>query len=36
MRILVHKPFDKNDTQNHEYALSAGSYEVTGFVLAIR
>ena len=30
---LVHKPFDKNDTQNHEYALSAGSYEVTGFVL---
>ncbi len=31
---LIHKPFDKNDTQNYEYALSAGSYEVTGFVLA--
>ena len=30
---LVHKPFDKNDTQNYDYALSAGSYEVTGFVL---
>ena len=30
---LVHKPFEKNDTQNYEYALSAGSYEVTGFVL---
>jgi len=30
---LIHKPFDKNDTQNYEYALSAGSYEVTGFVL---
>ncbi|MBD3841750.1 MAG: U32 family peptidase [Campylobacterales bacterium] len=30
---LVHKPFDKNDTQNHEYALSAGSYEVSGIVL---
>jgi len=29
---LVHKPFDKNDTQNYEYALSAGSYEVTGLV----
>jgi putative protease len=30
---LVHKPFEKNDTQNHNYALSAGSYEVSGFVL---
>lgn len=30
---LVHKPFEKNDTQNHEYALSAGSYEVSGLVL---
>jgi len=29
---LVHKPFDKNDTQNYEYAISAGSYEVTGLV----
>jgi putative protease len=31
---LVHKPFDRNDTQNHDYALSAGSYEVSGLVLA--
>ena len=30
---LVHKPFEKNDTQNYDYALSAGSYEVSGFVL---
>jgi putative protease len=30
---LVHKPFDKNDTQNYDYALSAGSYEVSGFIL---
>ena len=30
---LVHKPFEKNDTQNYDYALSAGSYEVTGFIL---
>ena len=30
---LVHKPFEKNDTQNFDYALSAGSYEVSGFVL---
>ena len=30
---LLHKPFEKNDTQNHDYALSAGSYEVSGFVL---
>lgn len=29
---LVHKPFDKNDTQNHDYALSKGSYEVSGLV----
>ncbi len=29
---LVHKPFDRNDTQNHEYALSKGSYEVSGLV----
>ena len=29
---LVHKPFEKNDTQNHDYALSAGSYEVSGLV----
>ena len=30
---LVHKPFEKSDTQNYDYALSAGSYEVSGFVL---
>ncbi|MEA3315317.1 MAG: peptidase U32 family protein [Campylobacterota bacterium] len=30
---LVHKPFEKNDTQNYDYALSAGSFEVSGFVL---
>ncbi len=30
---LVHKPFEKNDTQNHDYAMSKGSYEVAGFVL---
>jgi U32 family peptidase len=30
---LVHKPFEKNDTQNHNYALSAGSFEVSGLVI---
>jgi putative protease len=30
---LVHKPFEKENTQNHDYALSAGSYEVSGLVL---
>lgn len=29
---LIHRPFDKNDAQNHEYALSTGSYEVSGLV----
>ena len=29
---LIHKPFDKQDTQNHEYALSKGSFEVSGLV----
>ncbi|AXX87995.1 collagenase-like peptidase, U32 family [Malaciobacter marinus] len=29
---LIHRPFDKSDTQNHEYALSKGSYEVSGLV----
>ena len=29
---LIHRPFDKGDTQNHEYALSKGSYEVSGLV----
>jgi putative protease len=27
---LISRPFDKNDTQNYETALSAGSYEVAG------
>jgi len=30
---LIHKPFEKNDTQNHDYAMSKGSFEVTGLVL---
>lgn len=29
---LIHRPFEKNSTQNHEYALSKGSYEVSGIV----
>ena len=29
---LIHRPFEKDDTQNHEYALSKGSYEVSGLV----
>ena len=29
---LIHKPFEKHDTQNFEYALSKGSYEVSGIV----
>jgi putative protease len=29
---LVHKPFEKENTQNHDYALSKGSYEVSGLV----
>jgi putative protease len=29
---LINRPFDKNDTQNHQTALSAGSYEVAGLV----
>jgi putative protease len=29
---LIHRPFEKNDTQNHEYALSKGSFEVSGLV----
>jgi putative protease len=29
---LVHKPFDKNDTQNHDYAMSKGTFEVSGLV----
>ncbi len=29
---LIHKPFEKTDSQNHDYALSKGSYEVCGLV----
>lgn len=29
---LVHKPFEKIDTQNHDYAMSKGTYEVSGLV----
>ncbi|MAD40921.1 MAG: collagenase-like protease [Arcobacter sp.] len=29
---LVHRPFDKLDSQNHDYAISKGSYEVTGLI----
>ena len=29
---LVHRPFEKWTTQNHQYALSKGSYEVSGLV----
>jgi putative protease len=29
---LVHRPFDKMDSQNHKYAISTGSYEVTGLI----
>ena len=30
---LIHRPFEKNNTQNYEYTLGIGSYEVTGLVL---
>jgi putative protease len=30
---LIHKPFEKNDTQNFDYAISSGSYEVSGIVV---
>ena len=29
---LVHRPFDKLDSQNHKYAIEKGSYEVTGLI----
>jgi len=29
---LIHRPFEKTNSQNHDYALSKGSYEVTGLV----
>lgn len=30
---LIHRPFEKNDTQNHKTAISDGSYEVAGLVV---
>ncbi len=30
---LIHKPFEKNDTQNHNYAMSVGTFEVSGLVV---
>ncbi len=29
---LIHRPFERTDSQNHEYALSKGTYEVSGLV----
>jgi len=29
---LIHRPSEKNDTQNYDYALSKGTYEVSGLV----
>ena len=29
---LIHRPFEKNDTQNHQTAMSSGGYEVCGLV----
>ena len=29
---MIHRPFEKTDSQNHDYALSKGSFEVTGLV----
>ncbi len=29
---LIHRPFERSDSQNHDYALSSGSYEVSGLV----
>lgn len=31
---LIHRPFEKMDSQNHKYAISKGSYEVSGLVTA--
>ena len=30
---LLHRPYEKSDTQNHDYAMSKGSYEVSGLVM---
>lgn len=29
---LIHRPFEKTDSQNHDYALSKGTFEVSGLV----
>jgi len=29
---LIHRPFERADSQNHEYALSKGTFEVSGLV----
>lgn len=29
---LIHRPFERDDSQNHDYAISTGSYEVSGLV----
>lgn len=29
---LIHRPFEKSDTQNHDYAMSKGTFEVSGLV----
>ena len=31
---LVHRPFERETTQNHDWAMSKGSYEVSGLVVA--
>jgi putative protease len=31
---LIHKPFERNDTQNYNYAMSVGTYEVSGLVIS--
>ncbi|VAY87129.1 Predicted protease from collagenase family [hydrothermal vent metagenome] len=30
---LIHKPFEKSGTENHNYAMSVGTYEVSGIVV---
>ncbi len=30
---LIHRPFERDTTQNHDWAMSKGSYEVSGLVL---
>ncbi len=31
---LVHKPFEKQGTENHDYTMSKGAFEVSGLVMA--